>query len=157
MFSAPRWSFSWRTLALSRPEDVRTNRSPVCFTGVQYMLMSSSLSLPSPTLHPSSLPHRLQIPASDVKTTDLQRLFNSSHNCIRSNPCNKSLLVVLHLKLNLTETRCLRLIESLLKVVPGTLGMAYPLLDPGLLTFHSSHQPSSVKTSKFRSYTLNSF
>lgn len=40
--------------------------SPVCFSGVQFMLV---LVL-TPTLCPSSLPYRLQTPASDVKTAD---------------------------------------------------------------------------------------
>lgn len=121
---APRESFSCRTPALSRSEEVRTDTSQVCVSGVQLMLMSSSFSLLSPTLWPSSLPCRLQAPASDVKTTDLQKLFNSSYNWVRSNSCNKPLLMIL--EMNFIETRCLWLIESLLKVVPGVLGMAYP-------------------------------
>lgn len=86
---------------------------------------------------PSSLPCRFQTAASDMKTTDLERLFNSSHNWVRSNPCNKSFLVVLHVKLDLTEARCPQLMESLLRVVPGILRMVHPLLDPRSLTFHS--------------------
>lgn len=104
MCSAPWGSFSCRTPALSRWEEVRSDVSPIGLSTTHAHEFQLVLSLY--LVMPSSFPAGFKLQLQMVKTTDLERLFNSSHNWVGSNPCNTSLLVVLHVKLDLTETRC---------------------------------------------------